>query len=471
MTNAQITWRIVSSLVLFCLLHSSDFSLLAASADQTPTRIEIEAPIGDDVLIDLLNAPNERKVDQAIKQIRTQWTPALIPQLLEIAGTTRSDYSAVKIFDLLTQRTRRRYGTNLNGWYSYLWKQPERVTTNYSDFKAFLYAAIDPRFAVYFEGRQDTALIRLDEIRWGGVVQDGIPPLRQPEMISAENATYLNDDDIVFALEINGDARAYPKRILAWHEMFVDTIGGVDVAGVYCTLCGTVIPYETQIDGVSLDFGTSGFLYRSNKLMYDRQTSSLWNTFSGEPVLGPLAGHGLKLKYHPIITTRWADWKRLHPDTQVLSIETGHRRDYGEGVAYNAYFSNDRLMFNTPFNDDRLKNKQEVLALRFPAAPKDQLAIDVDYLIENPILTQSIGLQEFVILTDTSGANRVYERGTVEFVSYDGDRALVDNSGERWLLEEHQLVSETQQTLSRLPAHRAFWFGWRAAYPDTRLLK
>ena len=327
MTSLRNAYLALTRLPLFLTVSLFGGALLPASADQDRTPVVIEAPIEDDVLIRLLDPASERSVDRAIREVRRAWTPALIPQLLEIAATSRSDYSVLKIYDLLAQRTRRRFGTNLNKWYAYLWAQPEQITTNYGDFKAFLYAAIDPRFATYFEGRQDTARIRLDEIRWGGVIQDGIPPLRQPDMIAAEAATYLNDDDIVFALEINGDARAYPKRILAWHEMFVDTIGGVNIAGVYCTLCGTVIPYETEFDGVVLDFGTSGFLYRSNKLMYDRQTSSLWNTLSGEPVVGPLAGHGIKLTYHPIITTRWGDWKRQHPDTKVLSLQTGHRRD------------------------------------------------------------------------------------------------------------------------------------------------
>lgn len=471
MTRLQRAYQTLTRLPLILAVSLLGPALLPASADQDTERTVIEAPIADDVLINLLDPASERSVDRAIREVRRAWSPALIPQLLEIATTSRSDYSILQIYDLLGQRTRRRYGTNLNRWYAYLWDQPERITSNYGDFKAFLYAAIDPRFAAYFEGRQDTARIRLDEIRWGGVQQDGIPPLRQPDMITADQATYLNDDDIVFALEINGDARAYPKRILAWHEMFVDTIGGVNIAGVYCTLCGTVIPYETEIDGVVLELGTSGFLYRSNKLMYDRQTSSLWNTLTGEPVLGPLAGRGISLTYHPIITTRWADWKRRHPDTQVLSLQTGHQRDYGEGVAYNTYFSTDRLMFNTPFEDDRLKNKQEVLALRFPAAPREQLAIDTDFLAQNPILTESIGLQNFVILTDQSGANRVYEQGGVDFEAYDGDRTLVDRAGVSWQLEEHQLISATGQTLTRLPAHRAFWFGWRAAFPETRLLK
>ena len=115
-------------------------------------------------------------------------------------------------------------------------------------------------------------------MRWGGVKQDGIPPLRQPNMVSAAEADYLQNDNVVFGIAINGDARAYPKRILAWHEMFIDNIGGIDFAGVYCTLCGAVILYKTRHEGIEHKLGTSGFLYRSNKLMYDQDTQSLWNT-------------------------------------------------------------------------------------------------------------------------------------------------------------------------------------------------
>ena len=94
-----------------------------------------------------------------------------------------------------------------------------------------------------------------------GVQQDGIPPLREPEMLAARDARYLAEADVVFGIEINGDARAYPKRILAWHEMFVDRVGGIAVAGVYCTLCGAVIVYETVVDGRAHRLGTSGYLY------------------------------------------------------------------------------------------------------------------------------------------------------------------------------------------------------------------
>ena len=192
-------------------------------------------------------------------------------------------------------------------------------------------------------------------------------------MIPAGEAEYLRDSNVVFGLEVEGDARAYPKRILAWHEMFVDEVGGVPVAGVYCTLCGSMILYETVHDGVAYELGTSGFLYRSNKLMYDRATQSLWNTIWGRPVIGPLADRAIELKRRSVVTTTWGEWKRRHPETTVLSLETGHRRDYSEGAAYREYFATDELMFNVPQLDRRLRNKDEVLALVFSEYPDQPL--------------------------------------------------------------------------------------------------
>jgi hypothetical protein len=206
---------------------------------------------------------------------------------------------------------------------------------------------------------------------WGGVLQDGIPPLREPKMLAARDARYLADGDVVFGVEINGDARAYPKRILAWHEMFVDRVGGIDVAGVYCTLCGAVVVYETTVDGRSHRLGTSGFLYRSNKLMYDAETQSLWAMLEGRPVIGPLADKEIALPTREVVTSTWGEWRRRHPTTTVLSLATGYQRDYDEDAAYRTYFATDALMFPVPNEDRRLRNKQEVLVPRFARRVSD----------------------------------------------------------------------------------------------------
>ena len=128
-------------------------------------------------------------------------------------------------------------------------------------------------------------------------------------------------------------------------------------------------------------------------------------------------------------------------------------------------------MFNTPFNDDRLANKQEILALRFAAAPKEQLAIDTDFLSKNPIYKNKIGKQNFIVFTDDTGANRVFDPGNVNFVTYDGAQKAKDDKGKVWTVGEEKLTNGDGETLSRLPYHRAFWFGWHAAFPETKLIK
>lgn len=419
----------------------------------------------------LIVGDNAHAIQNTLNTIEKKWSSALIPMAIETISYTRSATARRKLIELITATTGIAYSGNTNDWYSWIWNQKIQSDPSYANFKADLYRNIDPRFEKYFRDRQASARIRLDEIRWGGVKQDGIPPLRNPKMITVKDATYLDDSNIVFGMKIKGDARAYPKRILAWHEMFTDTIGGVPIAGVYCTLCGTVIPFRTQLNGVNYALGTSGFLYRSNKLMYDKATQSLWSTERGEPVLGPLVDKGIALAYESVVTTTWGEWRKRHPDTTVLSLDTGHRRNYSEGYAYADYFATDELMFNTPFNDTRLANKQEILALRFAAAPNEQLAIDTDFLSKNPLYKNRIGRQEFIVLTDNSGANRVYDPKGIHFVGYDGDSTVSDDEGNVWILKEEWLENTKGDKLTRLPYHRAFWFGWLAAFPETQLIK
>ena len=397
--------------------------------------------------------------------LEAHWDPAYIAPLVEIASFSYDE----RIFALLRRRTGERRGDDIQAWFAYLWARDERIPPFYTDFKAALYSLVDVRFREYFSNRP-AATIRLDEIRWGGVKRDGIPPLKNPAMIPAAEAKYLKDSHIVFGVTHNGDSRAYPKRILAWHEMVKDRIGGEDLNGVYCTLCGSMILYRTEIDGQHYEFGTSGFLYRSNKLMYDHGTKSLWSTLTGEPVVGPLVGRGLKLAPLSVVTTTWGEWRRRHPDTTVLSLKTGHARDYGEGVAYHDYFATDDLMFSVPQLDARLKNKADVLALRFGGEATPPAAISVAFLKKTPVFHGRRGARDYVIVTDASGANRVFETGGRKFSPGPGD-ALADEQGGRWRVTEPALVSEGGEKLARLPAHRAFWFGWFSAFPTTELIK
>lgn len=412
---------------------------------------------------------DRESVEKGLNAIEVQWEPGLVPMVLETIRLTRNPIIAQKLLRALRNNTGEDFGFDIQKWQEWLWNQPEQRYAHYAAFKSNLYGLIDSAFTNYFKDDYPTE-IRLDEVVWGGVRQDGIPPLRGPKMLVASAATYLDDDNVVFGIAVNGDARAYPNRILAWHEMFVDKVGGVPVAGVYCTLCGTVILYKTEHAGTNHRLGTSGFLYRSNKLMYDQDTQSLWNTLWGEPVIGPLVGQGIKLDYLSVVTTTWGEWRQRHPDTLVLSLDTGHNRDYGEGAAYREYFASDDLMFNVPKLDSRLRNKQEIFAVILSAHPDEPMAISADFLSENPVYHDQIGNSRFVVLTDGSGANRLYEAGDVRFESWDGRKEVTDNASVRWMVTEDSLESSNGDKLYRLPAYRAFWFGWYSAYPHTRLV-
>ena len=473
-----ITKTAFAPLIFVLCIGSTIFAAnYAIAKDSTPSITESNAKetrLKDINIADhffaLLVISDPIKTSKIFSLIEDTWSIEYLPMAIETLGFVQSDLVHSRLETLIDNATPKNKSVS-DDRYQWLWNQDIQPPKNYADFKADLYQNIDQKFGTYFRDRQDSARVRLDEIRWGGVVQDGIPPLRSPKMVLAKQADYLKDDNVVFGIEINGDARAYPKRILAWHEMFTDTIGGVDIAGVYCTLCGAVIPYRTEHNGTKYQLGTSGFLYRSNKLMYDKATQSLWSTSRGTPVLGPLVDKGIELEFESVVTTTWGEWRKRHPATKVLSLDTGHQRNYDEGNAYNDYFSNDRLMFNTPFNDQRLKNKQEILALRFPASPGQQLAIDTAYLLEHPVYENSIGQQKFVVLTDRTGANRVYDPKGTSFAKYDRDATVVDASGQPWTVNEGWLEARNGDRLERLPYHRAFWFGWRAAFPETKLIK
>ncbi len=405
----------------------------------------------------------------ALERIDREWQDNFTPAMLEYISLTPSPTLQRRGLEILKRSTGQDFGFDLNAWFAWVWLQQFELPSYYPEFKSRLYRRIDVRFGDYFSRLRSTT-IRLDEVRWGGVLQDGIPPLRSPDMIAAGDADYLEDDHVVFGIEVNGDARAYPKRILAWHEMFVDTVGTVPVVGVYCTLCGSMILYESSVDGVQHDMGTSGFLFRSNKLMFDQDTYSLWNTMWGTPVVGPLVGRDIRLPRRSVVTTTWGEWRRRHPDTTVLSLNTGFRRDYGEGVAYQEYFATDKLMFNSSQVDNRLPNKAEVLGLVFSDSAEPPLAIAASYAAENPIIHERIGDRAFVVITDRSGAMRVYESGGLQFVHWDGDVALRDADGRDWIVHEDRLLSENGDVFERLPSHNAFWFGWFGAYTNTRLL-
>ena len=262
-----------------------------------------------------------RKANTALDRIESEWNDAYAAMLLDMIYFSTSPEIDGRMTRILEQASEVNFRGDYDPFYRWLWSFDPGHHAEYAEFMAALYERIDPSFREYFDDRP-TAVIRLDEVLWGGVSRDGIPPLVNPKMVSGREASYLDGENIVFGVLVNGDARAYPKRILAWHEMVKDKIGGRALTGVYCTLCGAMILYDSSFGGILHELGTSGFLYRSNKLMYDKATASLWSTLTGEPVIGPLVGKGIELKTLPVVTTTWREWKARHPAPYRLGVDS-----------------------------------------------------------------------------------------------------------------------------------------------------
>ena len=327
--------------------------------------------------------------------------------------------------------------------------------------KREIYLQIDPNFDVFLKPRhlrRDRMNIRLEEITWGGVRKDGIPSLDNPRLIAAAKASYMRDSDLVFGVSINGDTRAYPLRIMGWHEMFNEVIGGVPVALAYCTLCGSGILFETKLRSRSkpLIFGSSGFLYRSNKLMFDRATHSLWNQFTGKPVSGKLVNSGIELQQRPVVITTWANWRRDNPNTRILSLQTGHRRDYGSGVVYRDYFASQDLMFPTNVDQRQHRQKDYVFGIREFGGAK---AWPLKAFRKRRVINDAMQGKPLVLIGDAKSRSvRAYERGGLTFK--ETKNGLLSSDGVRWQIGEEALQAADGRTLPRVAGHIAYWFAW-----------
>jgi hypothetical protein len=297
--------------------------------------------------------------------------------------------------------------------------------------------------------------------------------------------------DPVFGLAINNDARAYPLRILDWQEMVNDVEGGIPVSLAYCTLCGAGIAYDSRgAAGTVYTFGSSGLLFRSNKLMYDHQTRTLWNQLTGEPVLGPLAAHPVALRLLPVVLTTWADWQEQHPATRVLDPETGYDRPYIPGVPYGRYFSAQDTMFPVWRRSRLLPPKTRVYTLRLDGVPK---AYPLDALAARRVVNDVVGRTAVVLVAmrgtvtvtgrreagspdrlrgsavtySAGGEVRAYRRGRETFAPGPDADTLLDSAGRPWRIAEDALLGPRGIRAPRINGFLAYWFGWYAFFPRT----
>ncbi len=348
------------------------------------------------------------------------------------------------------------------------------------------------------------SLVPLEEIRSGGPAPDGIPPIDRPQFVSASEARdWLEPDEPVVALVYDGEARAYPLQILTWHEIVNDTVGGDPITVTFCPLCNSAMAFDRRVpttddarrllDGVDeavLDFGTSGRLYNSNLVMYDRQTKSLWLQFTGQAVTGPFME--TDLDFVPVQILAWRDVRSAQPDVRVLSRDTGFDRSYGRNPYAGYDTIEDRpFLFDGPL-DDRMRAMDRVAtivrgddAVAFPFDRLDRLAGEAGL----SVVHEQVGGEDVVVLfrrgaasaLDTAeiaegrdvGAVGIFEasRGDEPVRLRVRDDVFVDEqTGSTWnILGEAKSGPLSGSRLRPLHHDHTFWFVWAAFQPDTRI--
>lgn len=268
-----------------------------------------------------------------------------------------------------------------------------------------------------------------DDIEQGCPARDCIPSIDKPEFLDAEAATYLDEDDLVLAINHKGVRRAYPTRILNYHEVVNDTVAGDPIAITWCPLCGSGVAFRRELDGKTVEFGVSGLLHNSDLILYDRDSNSLWQQITASAFAGKRRGQSLSTM--PLTMTTWGEWRKQHPDTQVLSTDTGGDANYGKATPYGDYDQSERLMFPVSAHDPRLHPKTVVYALELGP---DSYAVTERALKAGPVKTRIGSVPvEWVRQPD----------GTVRAVRTDTSETLVPT--------------------------RLFWFAWFTFHPATGL--
>jgi hypothetical protein len=275
---------------------------------------------------------------------------------------------------------------------------------------------------------QEDIDVPLDSLFQGCPARDCIPSIDNPEFVSASEAVFLNDDDLILGVVRNGVTRAYAARILNHHEIVNDDIGKEPVAVTYCPLCGSGVAFLRTLDGVVMDFGVSGVLHNNDLVLYDRQSESLWQQITGEAFAGTRRGQVLTAI--PVSMSFWGDWRKAHPDTAVLAPPADSKSDYS-GDQMSGYEKSERLIFPVSLMDARLHPKKVVYGFTLNA---NDIALDAEWLLQQGEWRHTVDNIELLV--------RITEDGGVS-------------------------VTANGETLI---AHRMFWFAWYSFHPGTSLI-
>ena len=324
-----------------------------------------------------------------------------------------------------------------------------------------------------------------DEIFSGGPSRDGIPPIDDPKFTTVQAASrWLGDEEPIIIFSLNGDVRAYPLQILTWHEIVNNVVGGVPVSVTFCPLCNASLVFDRRLDGVILDFGTSGKLRNSDLVMWDRQTESWWQQFTGEGIVGELAGK--KLTSLPSQVISWQDFKAANPEGIVLSRDTGFNRPYGQ----NPYAGYDRVdnppfLFDGPV-DGRLLPKERVV---FVTVGDESVAFPFSILEVERAVNYTVNDKDLVVFfqpgtvsaLDRSsiegsrdvGASGVFDPnldGRKLTFRAEGENIVDDETGSLWsILGKATEGPLTGKGLAPSVHDNNFWFAVAAFKPNTKI--
>ncbi len=275
------------------------------------------------------------------------------------------------------------------------------------------------------------AKVRPEDLIQGCFGQDCIPSIDHPKFDGIQSAPWLRYQDVIFTISHKGVERAYPQRILNWHEIVNDTIAGDPIAITFCPLCGSAVSFERKVSGITTEFGVSGKLYDSDLVMYDRYEGNLWQQITGEAIVGPAARRSEKLKPFFLGTTTWGAWKSNHPEGQVLSKNTGYAGDYDQ-YPYGTYEQDDQLYFGVKNLDKKLPLKTVVYGVEIAGNAK---AYPQRMFEKTNIVKDTVGKVPIRLEKTSSGDIRVVNE-------------------------------QTNQVIVPL---RLFWFAWAAFHPNTEV--
>ena len=321
-------------------------------------------------------------------------------------------------------------------------------------------------------------IVPLDQIVSGGPPPDGIPSIDNPKFVTVHEAgnNFLSDSDLVLGININGDIRAYPLLILVWHEIVNDKVGRVPVAVTYCPLCFTNQVFNRTIGpNQVLQFGTSGKLYNSNLVMYDRTSKSLWSQALGQAIVGKYAGQ--KLQRIPFDISYWKDWKQLYPNSKILSKDTGFSRPYGADP-YGDYYTSNQLYFPVSNHDNRLGLKEKIVGLDNGEAMGEvqYKAYKLQQIETQKVINDDIGGKPVTLFSLHPAMIRVYDRMIIgdkmlEFEYNESNNKITDKqTGTEWNFDGDAVKGRLKGThLTRLPFDEGFWFEWVAFHSQTAL--